>query len=68
MLSDVCVLIDTMKYKALISFAGKVSMYEGEIKEITDNEVVSDLLKAGYIERVKPEKRKTTRNTKTKEN
>ncbi len=57
-----------MKYKALTSFAGKVSMYEGEIKEITDNEVVSDLLEAGYIEKVKPEKRKTTRNTKTKEN
>lgn len=42
-------------------------MYEGEVKEITDNEVVSDLLKAGYIEKVKPEKRKTTTKTK-KEN
>ena len=68
MLSDVCVLIDTMKYKALTSFAGKISMHQGEEREIADKDIISDLLKAGYIEKVKPEKRKSTRNTKTKEN
>ena len=39
-------------YKAIKSFVGKVSMVEGETKEILDKEVVQDLLKAGYIEKV----------------
>lgn len=39
-------------YKALTSFVGKVSMVEGEAKNILDKEVVQDLLKAGYIEKV----------------
>ena len=43
-------------YKALKSFAGKVSMRKGEVKEINDKEIVKDLLNAGYIEEVKPEK------------
>lgn len=30
-------------------------MYEGETREIEDAAVVADLLKAGYIEEVKPE-------------
>lgn len=42
-------------YKALKSFVGKISMVEGETKEILDKEVVQDLLRAGYIEEVKPE-------------
>ncbi len=40
-----------MKYKAVISFAGLVSMYAGEVKELTDEESVS-LLSCGYIEPV----------------
>ena len=44
-------------YKALKSFAGKVSMRKGEVKEINDKEIVKDLLSAGYIEEVKPEKK-----------
>jgi len=44
-------------YKALKSFAGKVSMRKGEVKEINDKEIVKDLLNAGYIEEVKPEKK-----------
>ena len=39
-------------YKALKSFVGKISMVEGEVKEILDKEVVEDLLKAGYIEKL----------------
>lgn len=42
-------------YKALKSFVGKISMVEGEVKEILDKEIAEDLLKAGYIEEVKPE-------------
>jgi hypothetical protein len=46
-------------YRALISFSGLVSMRKGEVREISDNEVVKDLLSAGYIEEVKSEKTKT---------
>lgn len=41
-------------YKAKVSFSGKVSMCEGEIREITDDKIVKDLLKAGYVEELKP--------------
>ena len=44
-------------YKALKSFCGIVTMYKGEIKEIKDKEIVNDLLKAGYIEKVTQTKR-----------
>lgn len=44
-------------YKALVSFAGKVSMGKGEVREINDKEIVKDLLNAGYIEEVKPAKK-----------
>ena len=46
-----------MLYKALVSFAGNVSMTVGEVKEITDSSIVKDLLKAGYIEAVKQQKK-----------
>jgi hypothetical protein len=46
-------------YKALISFSGVISMRKGEVKAITDNEVVADLLRAGYIEEVKKPTEKT---------
>lgn len=39
-----------MKVKALVSFAGIVSMGENEIAEISNDEVVKDLVKAGFIE------------------
>lgn len=39
-----------MLVKALKSFAGKVSMYEGEIREIADDEIAKDLINAKYIE------------------
>ena len=39
-------------YKALIAFAGAVTMAEGEIKEILDKKVAKDLLDAHYIEEV----------------
>lgn len=43
-------------HKALKSFSGIVSMYEGETREIEDAEIVADLLRAGYIEEVKPKR------------
>jgi hypothetical protein len=45
-------------YKALISFSGKVSMSKGQVREIADKEFAKNLLKAGYIEEVKPTKKK----------
>lgn len=47
-------------YKALKSFSGIVSMYEGETREIEDADVVADLLKAGYIAEVKPKRGRST--------
>lgn len=46
-----------MLYKALTSFGGAISMAEDEVREITDKAIVEDLLKAGYIEEVKTEKK-----------
>ena len=42
------------------SFSGVISMYEGETREIEDAELVADLLKAGYIEEVKPKRGRST--------
>ena len=47
-------------HKALKSFSGIVSMYEGETREIEDADVVADLLKAGYIAEVKPKRGRST--------
>ena len=41
-----------MMYRALVSFCGVVSMTMGEIGEISDPSIVTDLLKAGYIAEV----------------
>lgn len=52
-----------MAYRALVSFAGLVSMKKGETKEIKDQEVVNDLLRAGYIEEVGGEKPKSSKSS-----
>lgn len=41
-------------YKALVNFGGVVSMHVGEVKDISDVNIAKDLLRAGYIEEVKP--------------
>lgn len=41
-----------MKCEAQISFAGKVSMRKGEVREL-DRSLAKPLLKAGYVEEVK---------------
>ena len=41
-------------YKALITFGGLVSMRKGETKEISDISIAKDLLRAGFIEEIKP--------------
>lgn len=52
--------------KAIKSFSGTVSMYEGETREIDDATIVADLLRAGYVEEVKP-KGRTKKNATTEE-
>lgn len=43
-------------YRALKSFAGKLTMRKNEVKEITNKAIVKDLIEAGYIEEIKSEK------------
>ena len=59
-----------MKYRALVSFSGVVTMRKGEEKELKNSWVVRDLLQAKYIEpaekaeppkEVKKAKRKTSK-------
>lgn len=43
-------------YRAKVGFSGLISMKKNEVKEIKDKKIAKDLLKAGYIEEVKPTK------------
>ena len=52
-----------MKYKALVSFSGLISMRKGEINVINDKELVVDLIKAGYIEPIEKPKTKTKKTS-----
>lgn len=45
-----------MKVKALISFCGKLSMGKGEVIDCRDEALASELVSAGYIERVEEPK------------
>ena len=40
------------RVKALVSFAGQISMSQDEIREVSDDAVVADLLHANYVELV----------------
>ena len=40
-----------MKVKALIPFAGEVSMAVGEVADIPDN-IANDLISAGHVEKI----------------
>ena len=46
-----------MKYRALKSFAVKIKMNPGDVREI-DKDTAKDLIKQGYIEAVKKEAKK----------
>lgn len=45
-----------MKVKALTSFAGPITMFGGEIRNITDEKVANDLINCGYVEAVEDAK------------
>lgn len=38
-------------------------MYEGETREIDNAEIVADLLKAGYVEEVKPKRGRSAKKS-----
>ena len=40
------------KVKALVSFAGAISMGKDEVREIDNKTILDDLLNAGYVEAV----------------
>ena len=42
-----------MKYRALVSFSGKITKTKGDIFELSNKEVIKDLLDAKFIEKVK---------------
>jgi hypothetical protein len=46
-----------LKVKALVSFSGIVTMTKGEEREIKNKEIYNDLLKAKYVQEIKPKKR-----------
>lgn len=50
-------------HRALKSFSGIISMHEGETREIDSAELVADLLKAGYIEEVKPRRGRSAKKS-----
>lgn len=45
-----------MLYRAKVSFSGLITMYKGETRELTNEEIINDLLKAKYIEEAKETK------------
>lgn len=48
-----------MLIKAKTSFAGSICMYEGEVAECGNPDVVRDLQRAGYVEVLEPEEHVT---------
>lgn len=57
-----------MKVKATVSFSGIVTMAAGEIAEIGAGEVLDDLLRAGYVRKVQPERKGTVSAGENKRN
>ena len=53
-------------YKATISFSGIISMAMDEIREIPDEEIANDLLRAGYIVKVTDEPAEQPKKTSRK--
>ena len=48
-----------MKYRALVSFVGKISMAQGEVREIADINLANSLLHPHFIEKVEELKEPT---------
>ena len=48
-----------MKIKALVSFCGVICMSKDEVRECSNEAVLSDLLSAGYVEEAKEDSNST---------
>jgi hypothetical protein len=54
-----------LMYKATKSFSGIISMKKGDVREIKDDEIAKDLIRAGYVTELADEsKPKTTSSSK----
>ena len=53
-------------YRALVGFSGAISMSKGDVRKITNEELVRDLLQAKYIEKVKETSKEEAKETKAK--
>ena len=53
-------------YRAVENFSGVVTMSVGDVCEIADAFIAKDLLSAGYIEEVRPAKKESEAEPKTK--
>lgn len=47
-----------MKYEAIESFSGIISMSKGEVREIPNEDLAKELMKAGFITKYKPDNAK----------
>ena len=45
-----------MKVRALVCFVGLVSMRKNEVKDIRNKKIVTDLIRAGYVEPIEDQK------------
>lgn len=50
-----------MKYRAIVSFAGSLSMYQGEERELTPS-IALPFVKCGYLKEVKKKESKRNNN------
>lgn len=55
-----------VKIKALVSFAGKVTMVAGEVRDVKD-EIAEDLIQAKYAEKVTTSKKSGVKNEKNED-
>ena len=55
-----------MLYKATVSFSGVISMSGGEVRELSDQAVIDDLLKAGHIIELKADEKPKKKPAKRK--
>ena len=47
-----------MNYEAIESFSGIISMSKGEVREIPNEDLAKELMKAGFIKKYKPDNAK----------
>jgi hypothetical protein len=55
-----------VKVKANVSFSGIISMGLGEEREITDKDILKDLLEAGYVEEAAGKSKKKVKSSEDK--